>query len=76
MIVVDKPARNVRAYDRDGKLLAFYPATIGSEEKPAPSGVFKVRSVDWNPQYRHDPKFAWKEGIGDAILVNQRSYQT
>jgi lipoprotein-anchoring transpeptidase ErfK/SrfK len=59
-IVVDKPARNVRAYDRDGNLLAFYPATIGSEEKPAPSGVFKVRSVDWNPQYHYDPKFAWK----------------
>ena len=32
-IVVDKPARNVRVYDRDGKFLAFYPATIGSEEK-------------------------------------------
>jgi lipoprotein-anchoring transpeptidase ErfK/SrfK len=59
-IVVDKPARNVRAYDRDGKLLAFYPATIGSEKKPAPSGVFKVRSIDWNPQYHYDPKFAWK----------------
>jgi lipoprotein-anchoring transpeptidase ErfK/SrfK len=59
-IVVDKPARSLRAYDRDGKLLAFYPATIGSEEKPAPSGVFKVRSVDWNPQYHYDPKFAWK----------------
>jgi len=37
-IVVDKPARNVRVYDRDGKFLAFYPATIGSEEKPAASG--------------------------------------
>jgi lipoprotein-anchoring transpeptidase ErfK/SrfK len=59
-IVVDKPARNVRAYDREGRLLAFYPATIGSEEKRAPSGVFKVRSVDWNPQYHYDPKFAWK----------------
>jgi len=59
-IVVDKPTRNVRAYDRDGKLLAFFPATIGSEEKPAPSGDFKVRSVDWNPQYHYDPKFAWK----------------
>jgi lipoprotein-anchoring transpeptidase ErfK/SrfK len=59
-IVVDKPARNVRVYDREGKLLAFYPATIGSEEKPAPSGVFKVRSIDWNPQYHYDPKFAWK----------------
>ena len=36
-IVVDKPAGNVRAYDRDGNLLGFYPATMGSEEKPAPS---------------------------------------
>ncbi len=44
-IVVDKPAKNVRAYDRDGRLLAFYPATIGSPEKPAPSGVFKVNGV-------------------------------
>lgn len=59
-IIVDKPARSVRAYDREGKLLAFYPATIGSEEKSAPSGVFKVRRVDWNPQYHYDPKFAWK----------------
>jgi hypothetical protein len=29
-IVVDKPAGNVRAYDRDGALLAFYPATTPS----------------------------------------------
>ena len=59
-IVVDKPARNVRVYDRDGKFLAFYPATIGSEEKPAPSGDFKVKGVSWNPKYEYDPKFAWK----------------
>ncbi|MGA8586191.1 MAG: L,D-transpeptidase [Roseiarcus sp.] len=59
-IVVDKPARNVRAYDEEGKLLAYYPATIGSEEKPAPSGAFKVRGVSWNPDYIYDPKFAWK----------------
>jgi lipoprotein-anchoring transpeptidase ErfK/SrfK len=60
-IVVDKPARNVRAYEKDGKLIAFYAATIGSEEKPAPSGVFKVNGVYWNPEYHYDPKFAWKE---------------
>jgi lipoprotein-anchoring transpeptidase ErfK/SrfK len=59
-IVVDKPARNVRAYDQNGNLLAFHPASMGSEEKPAPSGVFKVRRVDWNPHYVYDPKFAWK----------------
>ena len=59
-IVVDKPARNVRVYDRGGKFLAFYPATIGSDEKPAPSGDFKVKGVSWNPKYEYDPKFAWK----------------
>jgi lipoprotein-anchoring transpeptidase ErfK/SrfK len=59
-IVVDKPARDVRAYDKNGKLLAFYPATIGSEEKPAPTGVFKVKRVAFNPEFVYDPKFAWK----------------
>ena len=33
----------------------------GSEEKPAPSGIFKVKGVEWNPAYHYDPKFAWKE---------------
>ena len=59
-IVVDKPAHVVRAYDKGGKLLAFYPATIGSTEKPAPSGTFHVQRVAYNPDYHYDPKFAWK----------------
>jgi lipoprotein-anchoring transpeptidase ErfK/SrfK len=68
-IVVDKPARNVRAYDRTGNLLAFYPASIGSEEKPAPRGAFKVNRVEWNPSYVYDPKFAWKEVTIQRKLV-------
>ena len=59
-IVVQKASRNVRAYDKDGKLLGFYPATIGSTEKPAPSGTFEVRRVAYNPDYHYNPKFAWK----------------
>jgi len=59
-IVVDKPAREVRAYGKDGKLLGFYPATIGSDERPAPRGTYKVRRVAWNPDYHYDPKFGWK----------------
>ena len=59
-VVVDKPAHSVRAYDQKGKLIGYYPATMGSEEKPAPSGVFKVKGVMWNPDYHYDPKFAWR----------------
>ena len=59
-ILVEKASRDVRAYDKDGKLLRFYPATIGSSEKPAPSGTFEVRRVAYNPDYHYNPKFAWK----------------
>ena len=59
-VEVDKRERVVRAFDRDGNLVAFYPASIGSAEKPAPTGTFKVRSVARNPTYHYDPKFAFK----------------
>ena len=59
-IVAEKASRDLRAYDKDGKLLGFYPATIGSSEKPAPSGSFEVRRVAYNPDYHYNPKFAWK----------------
>lgn len=59
-IVVDKAAHDVRAYDKGGQLVGFYPATIGSSEKPAPSGTFAVRRVAYNPDYHYNPKFAWK----------------
>ncbi len=59
-IEVDKGERAVRAFDRDGTLLAFFPASIGSAEKPAPSGSFKVTRVAYDPTYHYDPKFAFK----------------
>jgi len=36
-IVVEKASRDARAYDKDGKLLGFYPATIGSMRFMPPS---------------------------------------
>lgn len=59
-IEVDKSSRQVRAFDADGKLRAFYPASIGSEEKPAPSGSAKVEAVAYEPTYTYDPKYAFK----------------
>jgi lipoprotein-anchoring transpeptidase ErfK/SrfK len=59
-VEVDKRERAVRAFGRDGELLAYFPASIGSAEKPAPSGSFKVRRVSHDPTYHYDPKFAFK----------------
>lgn len=55
-IEVDADEKAVRAYDKAGNLLAFYPATIGSSDFPSPSGSMKVNGVSRNPEYVYDPK--------------------
>ncbi len=55
-IVVDKTTRQVIGYDADGRILVAYPATIGSQALPSPSGTYKVRGVAHNPIYYYDPK--------------------
>lgn len=59
-VEVDKDARLVRVLDPAGKLIAVYPASIGSSEKPAPSGTAEVKRVVHNPTYHYDPDFAFK----------------
>ena len=48
-IEIDKVGLALRAYDAAGNLLAFYPATIGSSEAPAPRVIPKKlrRSSMW-----------------------------
>ena len=55
-IEVDKSARQVRAFGPDGRLLAAYPASVGSTERPAPNGEFAVKGVATDPVYTYDPK--------------------
>jgi lipoprotein-anchoring transpeptidase ErfK/SrfK len=59
-VEVDKSRETVRAFAKDGTLIAFYPASVGSEEKPTPSGTLKVSSIQPNPTYRYDPKYKFK----------------
>jgi lipoprotein-anchoring transpeptidase ErfK/SrfK len=57
---VDKTRQTVKVYDRGDRLLAVYPATVGSTEKPAPTGHLKVRAISKNPTYRYNPDYAFK----------------
>lgn len=54
-VEVDVSAGSVRAYDASNQLVAFYPATIGSGDAPAPIGEHTVRGVAFDPTYRYDP---------------------
>ncbi|MGJ5197116.1 L,D-transpeptidase family protein [Bradyrhizobium sp. HKCCYLRH1030] len=57
---ISKDAGTVQAFDRDGKLVAVFPATVGSDEKPTPDGTFKVTSRDADPNYRYNPDYEFK----------------
>jgi lipoprotein-anchoring transpeptidase ErfK/SrfK len=45
----------VRAFDKDDRMIAVYPATIGSDERPSPTGEFKVTAIAENPTFHYDP---------------------
>jgi lipoprotein-anchoring transpeptidase ErfK/SrfK len=54
-VEVDKGRKQVRAYASDGKLLAAYPATVGSSDLPTPSGEWAVRTIAPAPTWTYDP---------------------
>jgi lipoprotein-anchoring transpeptidase ErfK/SrfK len=67
-IEADKGRRQVRAYAADGKLLAAYPATIGSTENPSPSGTHAVAVVVLMPEYSYNPE-NFKQGDNEEPLT-------
>jgi lipoprotein-anchoring transpeptidase ErfK/SrfK len=59
-IEVDKSKQTLKVFGKSQTLLAMYPVTAGSTEKPAPDGVLKVVSIAKNPTYRYNPDYAFK----------------
>ncbi len=59
-IDVSKATKSVTAYDANHKVVAVFPATVGSTERPSPKGTWKVKGVAQNPDYTYDPsKLTW-----------------
>ena len=59
-IEIAKKERVLRVLAEDGSTLAVYPASIGSKDKPAPTGTYTVRVVVRNPDYTYNPDYAFK----------------
>lgn len=53
---VSSRERAVRVY-RWGRLVSRYPATVGSREFPNPTGVWRIVSQVFAPDYRYDEEF-------------------
>jgi len=68
-IVADKDKKQVFAYDASGKLVAAYPATIGSADTPSPTGTHTVSRVALDPNYTYNPNINFKQGQNDKILT-------
>ncbi|APG91774.1 L,D-transpeptidase family protein [Sinorhizobium americanum] len=70
-IIADKGRKQVFAYDDAGKLIAAYPATIGSADTPSPSGTVSVERIAFNPGYTYNPKINFQQGANNKILTLQ-----
>ncbi|MCA6122506.1 L,D-transpeptidase family protein [Bradyrhizobium sp. WSM 1704] len=60
-VEVDKNRQVVKLFDKSNALVGFYPATVGSKEKPSPTGNLKVTEIHRNPTYRYNPDYRFKE---------------
>lgn len=59
-VEIDKVRQTVKLFDKSNALIGFYPATVGSAEKPSPSGTLKVTEISKNPFYRYNPAYHFK----------------
>jgi lipoprotein-anchoring transpeptidase ErfK/SrfK len=67
-VVVDKTTSTVTAFDGEGKMIAQYPATMGSEYDPLPLGDWKVNGVSRNPPFHYNPDLFW-----DADAMDEKT---
>ena len=58
-VVVDKSDKVVRVLGPGDRLIAQFPATLGSDKDPLPLGNWKVNSIAYNPPFKYQPQLFW-----------------
>ncbi|MBR0844772.1 murein L,D-transpeptidase [Bradyrhizobium liaoningense] len=59
-IEIDKTRATLKAFEGSGRLVAFYPASIGSPDRPTPTGTLKVTGTDEQPIYHYNPAYKFR----------------
>ena len=65
-IVVDKSDGVLRVYDSQDKLVAQFPATMGSTHDPLPIGNWKIQGTSYLPSFHYNPDLFWDAKPGDT----------
>ncbi|HEX7873000.1 MAG TPA: L,D-transpeptidase family protein [Sphingobium sp.] len=58
-VVVDKSEGVLKVLDESDKLIAQFPATMGSGHDPLPIGRWKIQGISRNPDFHYNPKLFW-----------------
>ena len=64
-VVVSKSDSVLRVYDDQDKLLAQFPATMGSTHDPLPIGNWKIQGTSYLPSFHYNPALFWDAKPGD-----------
>jgi lipoprotein-anchoring transpeptidase ErfK/SrfK len=63
-LVVSDGGKYVHGLDASGRLLYHFPATLGSDYSPSPSGDYRVTNIAQDPSWHYQPKLL--EGVPDS----------
>jgi len=63
-VVVDKSDAVVRLVGNEGKTLAQWPATMGSQHDPLPIGEWEIKGVAKDPVFHYNPDLFWDADPG------------
>lgn len=64
-LVVDKSEGTLKVYDKAGKLVGLFTATMGSRHDPLPLGDWKILAVVRNPPFHYNPELFWDADATD-----------
>ena len=65
-VVVSKSQLTVSVVDASDRVVAQYPASVGSEHDPLPVGEWKINGVSKRPKFHYNPALFWDADPADT----------